>query len=60
MLSKEKKKHCGSNINININFKVETKGQVHGKKINASKDVKKMGDLIRPNTQYSRKKSQYT
>jgi hypothetical protein len=57
---KDKKKHCGSNINININFKVETKNQVHGKKISTCKDIKGGGECVRPNVQYSRKKSHYT
>lgn len=59
MLTKDKKKHGGSNINININFKVETKNHIQGKKISTTKDIKKGNEAIRPNSQY-RKKSQYT
>lgn len=38
MLSKERKKHTGSNINININLKVESKHPT-GRKINKEKEL---------------------
>lgn len=55
MLSKERKKHTGSNINININLKVENK-HPSGRKINKEKEIQMNSEGIRPTGQLCKPK----